>query len=88
MIDEVRRDRIRGRVTRWPQKSDNVKGEGRHTFRWPSVKEGSPSEGDDRGYIDYLQWTGDVAPESSEWAEIKYTHDPQSAIGGGSSPRV
>ena len=30
----------------------------------------------DRGYVDYLQWTGDALPESSDWAEIEYTYDP------------
>jgi len=75
-IDNVRQDRISGSVTSWQQKSYNVTGEGQHTFKWRYIKDSSVSEGDDRGYVDYLQWTGDAAPESSEWEDIEYTYNP------------
>jgi len=75
-IDDVRQDRISGSSTSWQLKSYNVEGEGKHTFTWRYVKDGSSYDGNDRGYVDYLQWTGDAEPESSDWAEIEYTYDP------------
>jgi len=75
-LDDELQDRISGISTSWQLKSYNVTGEGKHTFEWRYVKDGSSYDGNDRGYVDYLQWTGDAEPESSEWAEIEYTYDP------------
>ncbi|MHC4520381.1 MAG: hypothetical protein ACYTAS_17480 [Planctomycetota bacterium] len=61
-IDDVRQDRISGISTSWQQKSYSVTGEGKHTFKWRYIKDGSDDDGNDRGYVDYLQWTGDAAP--------------------------
>jgi len=66
-LDDELQDRISGISTSWQLKSYNVEGEGKHTFTWRYVKDGSDEDGNDRGYVDYLQWTGDAEPESSEW---------------------
>ena len=38
----------------WRQEQFPVSGSGSHTLRWRYIKDGSVSEGDDRGSVDYL----------------------------------
>lgn len=52
-IDDVRQDRWAGEVN-WSQISYPVSA-GLHTFRWTYDKDGSQSDGSDRGWIDYIQ---------------------------------
>jgi YD repeat-containing protein len=75
-LDGVRQDRISGEVA-WTQKSISISGAGNHTLRWRYIKDGSTSSGDDRGYVDYLQWSG-AGPiaDPPSWETVSYTYDP------------
>jgi len=35
-----------------------VNSAGPHTLKWRYVKNGSGSDGEDKGWVDYVQWTG------------------------------
>jgi RHS repeat-associated protein len=75
-IDGVRQDRISGEVD-WQQKTYNLTGSGNRTLVWRYVKDGSVSEGDDCGWVDWLQWSGDGPIEDSpDWQKIEYVYDP------------
>jgi YD repeat-containing protein len=64
-IDNVLRDQISGEVD-WQQKSYSVSGSGSHTLKWRYVKDGSGSEGDDCGWVDYLRWPGSPPPDPNK----------------------
>ncbi|MBN1362385.1 MAG: RHS repeat-associated core domain-containing protein, partial [Sedimentisphaerales bacterium] len=57
-----------------------ITGAGAHTLRWRYVKDGSVSEGDDCGWVDYLQWTGETEPPDppagDTWETVTYVYDP------------
>jgi len=72
-IDGVRQDRISGEVD-WHQRQYDITGSGSHYLFWQYIKDGSSEEGDDCGYVDYLQWTGATEPQG--WQKITYTYDP------------
>jgi hypothetical protein len=71
-IDGVRQDRISGEVD-WSEKTFTVTGSGPHVLIWQYIKDGSGDEGDDCGYVDWLQWTASGPPD---WTEVEYTYDP------------
>ena len=77
-IDSVRQDRISGEQD-WAEKSYEITGSGSHTLKWRYVKDSSGSSGSDRGYVDYVRWSGLDSSSSSDpndWNEITYTYDP------------
>jgi RHS repeat-associated protein len=62
----------------WVQKQYNVSGSGAHVFRWQYVKDYSGDDGEDRAWVDYLQWTGAGEPpeQSGGWETVTYVYDP------------
>jgi len=74
-IDDVREDRISGEVG-WQKKTYDVNSTGYHTLKWRYVKDGSGSDGDDKGWVDYVQWTGpSPAQDPENWENIIYKYD-------------
>ena len=66
--------RISGEVD-WAQKSYTVSA-GIHTFKWRYVKDSSGDDGDDCGWVDFVQWTGaSPVPDSNNWQQIDYKYD-------------
>jgi RHS repeat-associated protein len=55
-VDGVLRDCISGEVD-WTLNTYSITGSGTHSLLWQYVKDGSDDEGDDAGWVDYLQWT-------------------------------
>ncbi len=76
-IDDELQDSVSGEVD-WVQKQYNVSGSGAHVFRWQYVKDYSGDDGEDRAWVDYLQWTGAGEPpeQSGDWETITYVYDP------------
>ena len=74
-IDGVRQDRISGRVD-WQLKSYSVTGTGTHSLLWQYVKDSSGEDGDDGGWVDYLQWTPSSGALTPAWETVEYTYDP------------
>jgi len=73
-IDDTRQDRISGEVD-WTQKTYTVSA-GIHTLKWRYVKDGSGYDGDDCGWVDFVQWSGESpAQDTSNWQTITYKHD-------------
>jgi len=60
-VDGVQQDSISGEVD-WTETSYAVTGTGNHTLKWRYAKDGSGSDGEDCAYVDYVQWTGPLAP--------------------------
>ena len=78
-IDGVLQDgRISGSVD-WQEKTFTVTGTSTHTLKWRYVKDGGASEGDDSGYVDYIQWSGPLPqdPDPSVWRQLTYVYDAQ-----------
>jgi RHS repeat-associated protein len=76
-IDDELQDSVSGEVD-WVQKQYNVSGSGAHVFRWQYVKDYSDADGEDRAWVDYLQWTGAGEPpeQSGDWETVTYVYDP------------
>jgi RHS repeat-associated protein len=68
--------RISGEVA-WQEKSYPVSGSGSHSLKWRYVKDGSINEGDDCGWVDWVQWNGSVTePDPSSWVtQVNYAYD-------------
>jgi RHS repeat-associated protein len=64
-IDGVLEDRISGEVD-WQQKSYGLTGSGSHSLLWQYVKDGSVYEGDDCGWVDWLQGPGTAPPQPDD----------------------
>ena len=62
-IDGVLQDRITGSVG-WHQMMYAISDLGSHTLKWRYVKDYSVSSGDDRGWVDNVQWSGTSQPPS------------------------
>ncbi len=60
----------------WQEKTFTVSGTGTHTLKWRFVKDGSDSEGDDCGWVDWVQWSGSCPPvpepASNNWGTLLY----------------
>ena len=73
-IDDVEQDDISGEVD-WQQKSYAVSS-GIHTLKWVYVKDSSGEDGDDCGWVDFVQWTGPSPTlDPYNFQEIEYKHD-------------
>jgi len=73
-IDDSLEDSISGEVD-WQQKSYTVSS-GIHTLKWVYVKDGSGEDGDDCGWVDFVQWSGpSPKQDTSNWQTINYKHD-------------
>jgi len=73
-------DRISG-STSWQQKSYTLSGSGNHLVKWRYVKDYSGSSGSDCGWVDKVQWTGQVpqppqGPMPTVWDQLSYVYDP------------
>jgi len=60
-IDGVLQDRISG-STDWQQMVYTISGSGLHTVDWRYVKDKSLSTGSDTGWVDQLEWSGEIQP--------------------------
>ena len=59
----------------WQKKSYTVSS-GIHTLKWRYVKDDSGYDGEDCGYVDFVQWTGPSPDQdSSNWQTITYKYD-------------
>ena len=66
--------RISGEVD-WTQKSYSISS-GIHTLKWRYVKDSSGSSGDDCGWVDFVQWTGEPpVPDSDNWQQLNFKYD-------------
>ena len=65
----------------WAEKNYTITGSSTHTLRWRYAKNASGSAGDDTGWVDQVQWSGQV-PQPQNWTEIEYVYEP----GGTESP--
>jgi hypothetical protein len=63
-IDGVFQDRISG-PTDWQQMMYTLTGPGLHTLDWRYVKDKSISSGSDSGWVDQLEWSGEIQPPPS-----------------------
>ena len=61
----------------WQEKTYVVSGSGSHTLKWRYVKDGTTSDGDDCGCVDWVQWTGPLPqdPPATSWRNLTYTYD-------------
>ena len=70
--------RISGDVD-WTEVSYPVSGTGTHTLKWRYVKTWSGSEGDDCGWVDWVQWSGPCPPapepDPDNWNTLLYRYD-------------
>jgi RHS repeat-associated protein len=58
----------------WQQKSYSISA-GPHTLRWRYI-DGGGDEGDNCGWVDFVQWTGPTPDQDPEdWQQITYKHD-------------
>jgi RHS repeat-associated protein len=76
--DNLQTGRISGEQG-WSQKSYEITGTWTHTFKWRYMKDGGDSEGDDCGWVDFIQWTPEEVeppPEPDPWTTITYSYDP------------
>jgi YD repeat-containing protein len=64
----------------WAEKTYTINTSGTHTLKWRYAKNSSGSEGDDRGWVDYVQWSGQ-APQPENWTEVEYVYDPSGRRG-------
>ena len=72
-IDGARQDQITGNVD-WQQKSYSVSS-GIHILKWRYVS-GGGDEGDNCGWVDFVQWTGPTPDQDPEdWETIAYKYD-------------
>ncbi|MHC4728669.1 MAG: hypothetical protein ACYS17_15730, partial [Planctomycetota bacterium] len=60
-IDGVLQDRISETVD-WHQMTYEITASGLHTLEWRYVKDYSQSEGDDSGWVDFVEWSGGTQP--------------------------
>ena len=60
----------------WRPEQFPVSGSGSHTLKWRYVKDSEYEAGDERGSVDYLQWSGSTPPDPTNWDTITYTYDP------------
>jgi len=59
----------------WHQKSYTVSA-GIHILKWRYVKNWEDEDGDDCGWVDYVQWSGpSPQQDTSNWQTINYKHD-------------
>jgi hypothetical protein len=72
-VDDVLKGAISGEQA-WDDVSFPVTGSGTHTLKWRYAKGSEDSEGDDSGWVDYVQWSGQV-PQPQSWTEIEYVYD-------------
>lgn len=72
-LDGALIDEISGE-TEWESKTYTLDGEGTHDIVWRYVKDGSVSSGDDRGYLDNVQWTGDPVTRRSVSVRVDGNH--------------
>jgi hypothetical protein len=82
-IDGVRQSNpISGEVA-WEDRSYPVSGGDSHSLKWRYVKDGSINEGDDCGWVDWVQWTGSVAePATDAWSTLDYVEAcPEGKLG-------
>ncbi len=75
-IDGQLQDDISGDFyNQWTQKSYTV-GAGTHTFRWQYTKNDANSVGYDRGWVDWVQWSGTMTePATTAWSTLNYVYD-------------
>jgi hypothetical protein len=62
-IDGVLQDRISG-TTDWQEMMYTITGADVHTLDWRYVKDKSVSSGSDSGWVDQLEWSGEIQPPS------------------------
>jgi len=80
-IDGELQHQISGEVD-WQEKSYIVSGQGSHTLKWRYYKDFCEDEGEDCGWVDYVQWTGTPPPppppppDPTKWDETTYKYDP------------
>jgi hypothetical protein len=60
-IDGVLQDHI-SEIVDWHQMTYEITTSGLHTLEWRYVKDHSKSEGDDCGWVDLLEWSGETSP--------------------------
>ena len=63
-IDGEEKARLDGR-TKWERLSFAITGEGTHTLRWTYVKDATMAAGEDRGWLDCVQWIPEAT--KGEW---------------------
>lgn len=63
-IDGEEKARLDGR-TKWESLSFAIAGEGTHTLRWTYVKDATMAAGEDRGWLDCVQWIPEAT--KGEW---------------------
>ena len=63
-IDGEEKARLDGR-TKWERLSFAIAGEGTHTLRWTYVKDATMAAGEDRGWLDCVQWIPEAT--KGEW---------------------
>ena len=74
-IDDVLKDQISGEVG-WEKKTYDVNGTGTYTLKWCYVKDGSGDGGEDKAWVDFVQWTGpSPAQDPTNWEKITYKYD-------------
>ncbi len=64
LVDGVEKARLDGR-TKWERASFAVEGEGAHTLRWTYAKDSGMADGEDRGFLDCVQWIPEAT--KGEW---------------------
>ena len=64
LVDGVEKARLDGR-TKWERTTFAVEGEGTHVLRWAYVKDGTMAAGEDRGFLDCVQWIPEAT--KGEW---------------------
>ena len=64
LVDNEERARLDGK-TKWERASFAVLGTGTHTLRWTYVKDSGMADGEDRGWLDCVQWIPEAT--KGEW---------------------
>ncbi len=74
-IDGQQQDAISGEVG-WTEKTFTISGTGTHTLKWQYAKSSTGTAGQDRGWVDWVQWNGTMTePATTAWSTLNYVYD-------------
>jgi len=76
LVDDDVKYEISGEVP-WQKKTYTITNSGSHTLKWRYIKDSSADGGDDRAWVDFVQWTqASPVQDPNNWSNITYKYDP------------
>ena len=75
-VDDDVKYQISGEVD-WQKKEYTITNSGSHSLKWRYIKDSSGIDGDDRAWVDFVQWTqASPVQDPNNWSNITYKYDP------------